>query len=262
MTEDFLVETRSNVATVTINRPAKRNAINYEGWESLGRICTGLAENNEVRVVIFTGQGTESFSAGADIADFEGLRATSQQAKVYAKVFDNAIGAIESIPQPTICRIEGFCIGGGYELALATDIRISADNGKFSIPAAKLGLLIGYREMHQLVNLVGPGNASYLLMSARQLDATEAKRIGLVNEVLPLAQIGRYVEDLAIELAELSPLSQRRHKTILRKVLEDPNLESLKPDEVELPFSNFDSEDFREGRIAFTEKRPPRFKGL
>ena len=261
MNEDIIVETKDRVATVTFNRPEKRNAINYDGWRTIGRICEQLARDSDVRVVVLTGQGTEAFSAGADISDFEKLRSNSEQAKVYASAFDGAVDAVEAMPQPTICKIKGFCMGGGCELSLGTDMRIAADNGRFGIPTARLGILIGYREMRRLVSLVGPGSASYILMSARQLDAIHAQRIGLVNEVVPLDQIDEYVDELAAEMAELAPLSQSRHKTIMRAVLENPGLEGLTLDDEELPFKNFDSEDFHEGRRAFLQRRPPRFKG-
>ncbi len=261
MAEDILVETKDHVATVTFNRPEKRNAINHEGWRTIGRICEELAEDRDVRVVVFTGQGTDAFSAGADISDFSELRSNSKQAKVYAAAFDGAVDAVEALPQPTICKIKGFCMGGGCELSLGADLRIAADNGRFGIPTAKLGILIGYREMSRLVSLVGPGSASYILMSARQLDAEEAQRVGLVNQVVPLAEIDGSVDELAAEMAELAPLSQSRHKEIMRTVLENPGLEGLTPNEEELPFKNFDSEDFREGRRAFLERRTPKFKG-
>ena len=131
----------------------------------------------------------------------------------------------------------------------------------FGIPVAKLGILVGYREMRRLVNLVGPGNASYILMSGRLLESDEALRIGLVNRVVPLAEVDEYVYELAEEMAPLAPLSQSRHKQIIQTVLRDPSLEGLTPEEEELPFTNFDSEDFQEGRKAFIERRPPRFKG-
>ena len=144
---------------------------------------------------------------------------------------------------------------------MACDIRIAADNSRFGIPVARLGILVGYREMRRLINLVGPGNASYILLSARLLDSAEALRVGLVNQVVPLAEVDDCVYDLAREMAPLAPLSQARHKLIRQLVLENPALDGLTDEEQLLPFTNFDSEDFQEGRAAFVERRQPSFRG-
>ena len=182
MTKDILVETKSGVATVTFNRPSKRNAIDHNGWLNLSHIAEELSGKDEVKVIIFTGS-VDVFSAGADIKDFSENRYDSESAERYAQVFEGALDAIEAIPKPTISKIKGYCIGGGCELSMATDIRIAADNARFAIPVAKLGILVGCKEMRRLVQLVGPGYANYILMTGRQLSAEFALRIGLVNEV-------------------------------------------------------------------------------
>ena len=255
------LERKGEIATVTIDRPEQRNAIDYDGWLELVRIAKGLAADDAVKVVVFTGRGDDAFSAGADIKDFEGRRNSAGSAARYAEAFDGALDAVEAIPKPTLSLVKGVCVGGGCELSMATDIRIAADNSRLGIPVARLGILVGYREMRRLVDLVGPGSASYLLMSGRLLDASEALRIGLVNIVVPLEAIDEYVYGLATEVSRLAPLSHERHKQIMRTTLRNPSLEGLTPEETRLPFSNFDSEDFREGRRAFLERRAPRFKG-
>ena len=161
-----------------------------------------------------------------------------------------------------MCLIKGYCVGGGCEMSLATDIRIAADNSRFGIPVARLGILVGYQEMRRLIALVGPGNASYLLLSGRLIEAQEALRIGLVNDVIPLGDVDEDAYRLAGEITELAPLSHRGHKQILRMVQRNPSLTGLTPEEEHLPYANFDSADFREGRLAFKERRKPRFKGL
>ena len=259
---DYLSLTREDrVATITIDRSEKRNAVDYRGWLALKRLAEGLASDDEVRVVVLTGSGDTAFSAGADIADFERYRSNSTDAKVYAAAFDGALDAIEALPKPTVSMIKGFCIGGGCELSMATDIRVAADNSRFGIPVARLGILVGYTEMRRLANLVGPGNAAYILLSGRRIDASEAMRIGLVNSVLPLAEIDGYVQEMAAEMATLAPLSQSGHKEILRTVLGNPGLSGMTDEQAHFPFGNFDTEDFREGRRAFLERRPPRFTG-
>ena len=261
MADDIVLERRDGIATITLNRPDQRNAIDYEGWLELGRVAEALAADDGVRVVVLTGAGDDAFSAGADIKDFDRYRTDSTQARAYQAAFDAATDAIEALPVPTICLIKGFCIGGGCELTLAADVRIAADNGRFGIPAARLGIVIGHREMRRLVRLAGPGNASYLLLSGRIIDAVEALRIGLVNAVVPLAESEGYVHELAREMADLAPLSHGQHKQIMRKYVLDPSLETLTPEEEGLPFANFDSDDFHEGRRAFLERRKPDFKG-
>ena len=200
MTDDILVSTQDGIATVTFNRPRQRNAISYHGWLELRRIAMDLDRDPGVRVVMFTGAGDAAFSAGADIKDFENYRDNSEKAAVYAETFDGAMDAIEAMSKPTICLIKGFCVGGGCELSMATDIRIAADNSRFGIPVARLSILVGYKEMRRLVQLVGPGNASYILLSARLLDAEEAHRIGLVTQVAPLEEVSGVAYDLAREM--------------------------------------------------------------
>ncbi len=249
------------VARVTIDRPDQRNVIDYAGWLELSRIAENVAQNDSVRVVVLAGAGEEAFSAGADIRDFEQHRNNSTTAKEYARAFEGAMDALEAIPAPTVCLIKGFCVGGGCELSLATDIRVSADNGRFGIPVGQLGILVGYGEMRRLVDLVGAGNASRLLLSGRLIDAQEALRMGLVSEVVPLAEIDDHIDRLTSDMAQLAPLSQRRHKKILQTVMRNPGLDGLSHEERELPFANFDSEDFHEGRRAFLGRRKPKFKG-
>ena len=258
---DITVQREDGIATVTFNRPERRNAIDYRGWLELKRIALELEGDADVRVVVFTGAGDDAFSAGADIKDFELYRSNSDRAKQYSKALDGALDAVETLPKPTISLIRGFCVGGGCEFSMATDIRVAADNSRFGVPVARLGILVGYGEMQRLVNLVGPGNASYILLSGRLMDSGEALRVGLVTRVVPLSEVHEYTYDLAREIAALAPLSHERHKRILQTVLRNPSLASLTAEEEHLPFANFDSRDFSEGRRAFLERRAPEFQG-
>ena len=261
MTDGIRLERRGSVATIIIDTPERRNAISYDGWLRLGRIARILAEDDDARVVVITGSGDEAFSAGADIKDFDKYRTDSGQARVYQVAFDAAVAAIESLAVPTVCKIKGYCVGGGCELTLAADVRVAADNARFGIPAARLGIVIGYEEMRRLVALVGPGRASYLLMSGRIVGVEEASSFGLVDRVIPLAEVDEYVAELAEEMSRLAPLSHSQHKQIMRRVTEAPLLDGLTAEERDLPFVNFDSADFDEGRRAFLERRSPVFQG-
>ena len=249
------------IATVTIDRADKRNAVGYQGWVALQRIASELADDGDTKVVVFTGAGDEAFSAGADIKDFDTYRNNADNARVYADAFEGTLDVIEALPQPTICLIKGYCLGGGCEMSMATDIRIAADNSRFGIPVARLSVLLGYKEMRRLLHLVGPGNTSYILLSGRQFTAEEAVRMGLVSTVVPLAEVDEFAYSLAREMAELAPLSHRRLKQIRQTVLENPSLAGMASEEEDLPFANFSSEDFLEGRRAFLERRAPRFTG-
>lgn len=267
MANDILVERDGSVATVIFNRPDQRNAISYAGWLELRRIAMELERDDGVRVMILTGAGDRAFSAGADIKDFERYRSNSRIAEVYADAFDGAMDAIEAMSKPTISMIQGFCVGGGCELSMATDIRIAADNSRFGIPIARLGILVGYGEMRRLLNLVGPGNASYILLSGRLIDAQEAHRIGLITTLVSDEELRRHTYELAHEIAELAPLSHARNKRIRDILLRNPSGEGLTDEgltdeERRLPFTNFDSADFHEGRAAFVERRKPHFRGV
>jgi enoyl-CoA hydratase/carnithine racemase len=261
MGDEIQVENQDGVATVTFNRPEQRNAINYHGWLELQRIAIDLDRDDEVRVIVFTGAGDKAFSAGADIKDFELYRDNSTKAKMYAAAFDGAMDTVEAMSKPTISMIRGFCVGGGCEFSLATDIRVASEDSRFGIPIARLGILVGYGEMRRLVRLVGPGNASYILLSGRLLDAQEAFGIGLITQLLPVDEVSGYTYQLASEMAKLAPLSHKRNKKIRDIVLRNPSLSGLTQEEKSLPFTNFDSEDFQEGRSAFIERRTPEFKG-
>ena len=146
-------------------------------------------------------------------------------------------------------------------MAMATDIRIASNESQFGIPVAKLGILIGYREMKRLINLVGSGNASYILLSGRIFGASEALQMGLVNQVVSEKELDTVVSDLVSDIVPLAPLSQERHKKILSSTIKNPSLTNLTKEEAFLPFSNFDSDDFKEGQLAFVKHQTPDFKG-
>ena len=251
----------NNIATISIENIASLNSIDYNGWNDLQKVSTDLAKSQDIKVAIFTGKGDKCFSSGADIKDFLTTRYNKTSAEQYAEVFDGALNAIESMPYPTISLIKGLCFGGGCELAMATDIRIASDTSNFAIPVSRLGILIGFYEMKRLIQIVGKGAASYLLYSGKRLDSKNALRIGLINEIQPINIIENYVYGLAKDISKTAPLSHKRHKQIMKTVLDNPSLSNLSANEKSLPFANFDTSDYQEGLSAFVEHRDPKFQG-
>jgi len=261
MSDYILVDRQPPITTVTINRPNQRNAISYPMWGELSRLLASLDADRHIRVVVITGAGEEAFSAGADIQDFGKYRADSSKGRVYNDAVNGLLTTLSDMATPTISMIQGFAVGGGCEMAIATDLRIAAEGSRLGIPVARLGITIGHREMQGLVNLVGKGNALYILLSARLLDAQEALGIGLVNQVVPPDELRPYTYRLANEIASLAPLSHAVNKRTLKQVLAKPSLLELTPEEADLPLTQFDTLDYQEGYRAFLEKRRPRFIG-
>ena len=256
----ILLRRAGPVATVTINRPAQRNAISFAMWGQLADLMRRLDADPGARCIIIAGAGGQAFSAGADIADFEQYRSDSAKGRIYNRAVDGLLETVAEIGTPVISMIQGFAAGGGCELAVATDLRIAAAGSRLGIPVARLGITIGHREMYGLVNLVGKGSALYILLSGRLLDADEALRIGLVNQVVPPARLAEVTYRLATDIAALAPLSHAVNKKTLNQVLAKPALD-LTPSEAALPLTQFDTRDYQEGYRAFLEKRPPHFIG-
>ncbi len=256
----ILLRQEESVATVTINRPAQRNAISFTMWTRLAELMRELDADRNVRCIVIAGAGGEAFSAGADISDFDEYRSDSTRGRTYNRAVDGLLETVAEIGTPVISMIRGFAAGGGCELAVATDLRIAAEGSRMGIPVARLGITIGHREMYGLVNLVGKGNAMYILLSGRLLDTDEALRIGLVNQVVPSDNLEEVTYKLASDIANLAPLSHAVNKKTMNQVLAKPSL-NLTPEEADLPLTQFDTRDYHEGFRAFLEKRRPQFIG-
>jgi enoyl-CoA hydratase/carnithine racemase len=211
-----------------------------------------------IRCVLLRGEGTVAFAAGADISEFATRRSSQGNVKEYDGLVDAAQRAIEDSAKPVIALIHGFCIGGGVEMALACDLRYAADASQFAIPAARLGVGYGVHGTNRLVATVGHAAAREIMFSGRRYSAQEALAMGLVNRVLPAAELDDYVRRLALELAANAPLSIAASKHIINAVIEAQG-DFTKDDE--LTARCMQSEDYKEGRRAFMEKRAPRFKG-
>ena len=261
MSAPILLEVSGALATVTFNRPERRNAITFDMWHQLQRLMVDLQADPQVRVLLFRGAGEDAFAAGADINEFATHRNNAAKATLYNTAFDAAMDAAERVGKPTICLIKGACVGGGCEFTTACDIRIAADNARFGVPIARLGLPVGFREMRRLVRLIGPAKTMELLLTADLIPAAEAHRLGLINHVVPLAGVEAFTYAMAERIAALAPVVHRVHKEIVQIVMDHPGLTSLTPEQQALAVSPFDTEDFQEGWRAFLEKRTPRFHG-
>ncbi len=261
MNDHIILDPTAPVATVTFNRPSQRNAISFTMWQQFSGMMKKLDADRDIRAVVITGAGGDAFSAGADIQDFDEHRSDSAKGRGYNDAVNGALKTLSDMATPTISMIRGFAVGGGCELAIATDLRIASDDSRMGIPVGKLGISIGHREMRGLVNLVGKGNALYILLSARLLDAHESLRIGLVNQVVKPEDLQEYTYKLAADIAGLAPLSHAANKLTMHQVQNKPSLENLTKREADLPLTQFDTKDYLEGYQAFLEKRRPNFIG-
>ncbi len=257
MTDSLVLRDIANrVAVLTINRPDKRNALNAATRSALLEALEALRPDDRVRVVVITGAGDKAFIAGADIGEFEG-RTPVDQFRVMRgpSVFD----AIEAFPKPVIAMINGFALGGGCELAMACDIRIAADTARLGQPEVNLGIIPGGGGTQRLPRLVGAGNAYKLLFTGDLVDAADALRMGLVDEVVPADHLRDRVLSLAGAIAEKSPVALQLIKEAVRASLRTPLDEGLRQ-ETTLFGVAFASGDKQEGVKAFLEKRKPDFK--
>jgi enoyl-CoA hydratase/carnithine racemase len=260
VSDDILVQHDGPIATVIFNRPRQRNAISLAMWREIARIADGLGKDDGVRAVVLRGAGTEAFASGADISEFKEVRKDTATARAYSKETEAAYRALRSCPKPTVAMILGFCMGGGMAVAMACDLRFAAEGSKFGIPAARLGIIYGLDSTRQLVDLVGPSYAKDILFSARTIEAQEALRMGFVNRLLPVHELEPYTYDYLKKVAANAPLSVRGAKVIIEATLHDDGASPL--DEIHrLTLEAYESEDYREGTLAFLEKRPPRFQG-
>ena len=252
-----LTDIDGHVATVTINRPDKLNALNADVRSQFVMAFDALRVNDEVRVVIVTGAGAKAFVAGADIAEFEG-RSPVDQFRVM-KSF-GIVDIVDAFPKPVIAAINGFCLGGGCELAMGCDIRIASDKARLGQPEVNLGILPGAGGSQRLPRLVGLGTAYKMLFSGEMVRADEALRIGLVDEVVPADQLTDRVRELAAMIASKSPVALQLIKEAVRAAVRMPLDEGLRL-ETTLFGLAFSSEDKVEGVAAFLAKREPTFTG-
>lgn len=247
------------VATVVLNRPDRMNALNLPMWQGLAEAFEGLSAEPSVRAVILRGAGTKAFAPGADIDEFDTVRATPAQARDYDLVLRRALKALTECPAPVIAMIHGPCVGGGLELACCCDLRISGKSGKFGVPINKISVVMAYPELAAIARIAGPAVASEILLEARIMDADEAYSKGLLTRVVEDEALEDEVKATAKRVTQGAPLANRWHKQFIRRLSTDPA--PITAAELEECYAFLDTADYREGVAAFREKRRPVFKG-
>jgi enoyl-CoA hydratase len=255
--ETILLERRGRVALLTINRPEKRNALNIQTRAEGAAALDELREDDGVGVVVITGAGDKAFIAGADISEFAGRTAVTQRDVMLGR---SLFTAVDTFPKPVIAMVNGYCLGGGCELAMACDLRIASDKASFGQPEINLGIIPGGGGTQRLTRLVGEGKAMELILTGDMIDAQTAHDIGLVQLVVPAPELETRTMEIANRIAEKSPVALRMAKEAV-KAASRSNLDEGLRREIDLFALCFSSEDKDEGVSAFLEKRKPQFKG-
>ncbi|HEX8165015.1 MAG TPA: enoyl-CoA hydratase [Beijerinckiaceae bacterium] len=259
-TDKMLSEKAGGIGWMTFNNPQRHNAVSLEMWETAAGIIRDFLADDAVRVVVVRGAGEKAFVSGADITKFEDERAEQEAVRRYDEATEAVYSGLRSSRKPTIAMIQGYCIGGGTNLAVCCDLRIASDDARFAIPAAKLGLGYGYTRVRRLLDVVSPAFAKEIFFTARQFSAEEARAMGLVNRVVPKAELLAYTADTARQITENAPLTVSAIKQIVGEALKDAGERDLDLCD-RLVRACFESEDYAEGRRAFAEKRKPAFTG-
>ena len=260
-TEKMLSRVEEGVGYITFNNPEKHNAVSIEMWDALEKILDKFRSSKDIRVIVLNGAGGKSFVSGADISKFDKERSSKEAVLSYNKRTQKVYELLETFPKPTIAMIDGYCIGGGLNLAVCCDIRICSEKSKFAMPAAKLSLGYPFSSIKRLFDVMGPGMAKHFMFTAEKISASEALACGLVQKLVSEENIETYVRDYALTISHNAPLTIKAMKQIGIEILKNPDERDLLLCE-QLASACFDSEDYKEGRKAFMEKRKPNFKGL
>ena len=259
-TDKLLSRQDGGVGLVTFNNPQRHNAVSLEMWEATKHALDAFAADEAVRVVVLTGAGVKAFVSGADISKFASERASLEATRAYDLKTAAAFNSVYEFPKPTIAMIRGYCLGGGVGVASCCDLRICSDDSVFAVPAARLGLGYGMAGLKRLVDIVGPSYAKEIFYTARQFDAQEAYAMGLVNRVVPAAELESYVKSITDMICANAPLTIRAVKFTVGEILKDESKRDVGRANAMVE-ECFASRDYVEGRTAFMEKRKPIFTG-
>lgn len=249
---NLLMEIENEIAVVTINRPKSLNALNSETLAELNQCFSEIQVRKDVKVVILTGSGEKSFVAGADISEM--VNASPAEGRQMGMLAREAFSKLENMPQVTIAAVNGYALGGGCEISMACDIRIAAENAKFAQPETGLGILPGFGGTQRLARLVGKGRAKEMIFTCNQIDAQEAYRIGLANQVVPLAELLEYCQKMAAKIISKGSFAVTLAKQAINVGM-DTDLDSGLQLEANLFGLSFATADKKEGMTAFLEKR-------
>lgn len=254
----LLLDKKDFIATVTINREKALNALNPDVLKEIRECFTGLSEDKEVRAVIVTGAGDKAFVAGADIAAMNTM--SEADALEFGKLGHAAMNAVDHCKKPVIAAVNGFCLGGGMELALSCDFIYASEKAKMGLPEVNLGLFPGWGGTQRLARLVGKGKAKELIFSARLLSGTEAHAFGIANKVCKPEDLLNEARAVASEIAKKAPLAVQMAKQVINDGLDLPLPHGLEKEKMTFP-KCFSTQDLKEGLAAFLEKKPANFKG-
>jgi enoyl-CoA hydratase len=260
ITENLIVESDGRTGWIAFNDPARHNAISFEMWAHLPRALDAFAQDAEIRSVVLTGAGGRAFVSGANISQFDALRTAKSAVEDYERVAEQAQLAIQNFPKPLIARIDGYCIGGGANIALCCDLRIASDVSTFAIPAARLGLGYRFSAIQNLVRATGMANALEIFLTAARYDAATAREKGLIHVSCPKDELDTVLQRYLDMINANAPLTMAAGKYMIRAVSD--RMADIDMDDMHARILQcFASEDYQEGKRAFAEKRPPQFKG-
>jgi enoyl-CoA hydratase/carnithine racemase len=259
-TERMQVWLDASTLHIRFNNPVRHNALSVDMWEAIPVLLAQAEVDESVRLLVFSGAGEKAFVSGADISQFEDMRAAREAVSRYEQMAENALMRIYRFSKPTLACIRGYCIGGGVNVAISCDLRIATSDSVFSIPAARLGLGYRYSALKTLVDLIGIGAAKDLFLTARKIDAEEALSIGLIGRVCSPEALDSLLSEYTSALGANAPLTVRAGKAIIGEILKpSPELDVVLCQD--LIRACFESDDYAEGRRAFMEKRSPVFTG-
>ncbi|GAB3121047.1 enoyl-CoA hydratase-related protein [Novispirillum itersonii] len=258
-TAPILVSRDGAVATVTLNRPEKLNAMDLPMWQGLADAFAALNADSGVRAVVLRGAGGKAFAAGADIAEFDTVRATAEQAKDYDRIMRGALTLVRDCPHPVVARIDGACVGGGLELACMADLRICGESSRFGVPINRISVVMAYPELAGILNHINPAAVLEILLEGKIIGAAHAERIGLVNRVVADDMLEQDVADTVRRITAGAPLVNRWHKAFVRRLTGHPA--PISDRELDECYEFLATEDYTEGLGAFRDKRKAAFTG-